>query len=223
MTKRVIHFSKNKLHCPYQYWNVGGISPKYLCCISPKHNKDINKVTSPKYNKDINKVTCKWCTSHLSNIKNNVELIQMVGLPASGKSTYLKTHYKNCVIVSLDEIRRVFFGHQFHQNAEPFVLGIAKNLVRLLLQQNKSVVIDSTGLLYQFRKEWRNIGNEYNAYYSIVWITTPVETCLKRNRKRPEGKRVPDDVITRMSNQLESPSDFDSYYENIKVNIVDLG
>ena len=145
-----------------------------------------------------------------------LKLIQMVGLPSSGKSTYLKTHLKDCVIVSLDEIRRTFFGHQFHQNAEPFVIGTAKNLVRLLLEQGKSVVIDSTGLLYSFRKEWKNIGSTYGAVYSIVLVNTSYEKCIKLNRKRPEGKRVPDEVIIRMAGQLEYPQEFEWYYDGFK-------
>lgn len=107
----------------------------------------------------------------------------------------------------------MFFGHQFHAPAEPFVIGTAKNMVRLLLKQGKSVVIDSTGLLYQFRREWCNIGNEFEATYEIVWFRASAVTCLKRNKKRPEGTRVPDEVITRMNNQLQSPRDWEYFYD----------
>ena len=137
-----------------------------------------------------------------------IKFIQLCGLPASGKTTYLKDHYKSYVKVSLDDIRRIFFGHQFHQNAEGYVVANAKNMVRILLEQGHSVVLDSTALLFQFRREWKNLAESYGAEYSVVYFETPLSECLRRNKLREKNKRVPKDVLVRMSVQLEIPDTF---------------
>jgi predicted kinase len=151
----------------------------------------------------------------------------MVGLPSSGKSTYLHNHHMDCVIVSLDNIRRIFYGHQFHTNAEGYVINDAKNIVRLLLSQGKSVVLDSTATTYDLRCSWRKVTNEFCAVYSIVVLTTPVDVCLKLNSKRPEGKKVPDEVINRMNAAYHDPDLWEGNLkngfisENIRITRVD--
>ena len=54
-------------------------------------------------------------------------LIILCGLPRSGKSTYARKNSKNAVIVCPDRIRKVIFGHQFHKEAEDFIINISKS------------------------------------------------------------------------------------------------
>ncbi len=129
----------------------------------------------------------------------------MVGLPCSGKSTWIDTHLKEVVHISQDDIRRIFYGNQYFSNAEGYVRGDAKNIARLMLEQGKSIVVDNTAVLSQYRKEWKILADEYNAEFIIVFIDTPKEVCLGLNKERYEGKRVPDEVIEKMNNQFQRP------------------
>jgi predicted kinase len=135
------------------------------------------------------------------------ELLIMCGFPASGKnvwiSNFLKNH--NHIVVELDEIRSEIFGHQFHKNIEPFVIQLAKSMVRLLLKQGKDVIINSTALTNSIRTEWINIGNEYNSITKIIYIPTNFPICCQRNSKRPLNKRVPNDVMIQMETKFETP------------------
>jgi predicted kinase len=125
---------------------------------------------------------------------NKPKMIIMVGLPASGKSTWIKKHNKNYTVVELDWIRREVLGHQFHREAEPFVIGIGKAMVRMLLEQGKNVIIDATCLSEFIRREWIRMGQVYDAEIRVVHINTDVETCIKRDKMRKE-KKVGVDVI----------------------------
>lgn len=142
--------------------------------------------------------------------KQNLNVWLMMGLPGSGKSTYIEQHLEDVVIVSQDEIRKIFYGNQFYPNAEFYVHGDAKNISRLMLSQGKSIVIDATSILNKYRKEWKSIAKEYGANYTIIFIDTPKEICLKRNKKRPKSKQVPDSVIENMDFQMQRPLKLES-------------
>jgi predicted kinase len=145
-------------------------------------------------------------------------MIILCGLPGAGKSTWIKTHNKGFTVVKLDWIRQEIYGHQFHTNAEFFIIGMARSMVRLLLSQGKNVIIDGTGLTRGIRNDWIEIGNDYNANIKIVWIKTSIETCLKRNSKRKN--KVPEDVIQRMNSMFCPPIPLDFYNQNSKVKVI---
>ena len=127
----------------------------------------------------------------------------MIGLPRSGKSTWIKKNKKDAVVVSPDEIRAKIFGHQFHSNAEDFIWAFAKAMCRLLLEQGKDVIIDATNINSYSRNVWINIGKQYKAKVRMIWTKTSVQKCLQRNKGE---KSVPKDVILKMAHVFETPS-----------------
>ena len=148
--------------------------------------------------------------------KDNPKIMIMMGLPASGKSTWIKKHSKDYVVVELDWIRKDVFGHQFHRNAEPFVIGFGKSMVRMLLEQGKNVILDSTCLPEFIRNEWIKLASDYCADITVVHVTTDLKTCIKRDKMRGK-KKVGKDVITNLST-LYQPIDKESYkWRKIKV------
>lgn len=133
-------------------------------------------------------------------------LTLMVGYPRCGKTTWLKKYKQRGIVVCLDAIRKEIFGHQFHLPAEPFILGVAKGIVRLSLQQGLNVTVDATNLLYQYREEWRRLASGCGAKTKIVWIDTPLNVCLLRNRRSPKGEKLPVKVLKAMAARFEEPN-----------------
>lgn len=144
-------------------------------------------------------------------------LTMMCGLPRCGKSSWIKKNKGDAVIVSLDEIRSQIFGHQFHREAEDFIIGMAKSMVNLLITQGKDVIIDATNIKNSFRHTWINIATKYNAKVRIVWIKTSVKECLKRNTINKDGKSVPENVITGMAAVFENPISIEPDIEVIEI------
>lgn len=132
-------------------------------------------------------------------------LTLMCGLPRSGKSTWLRKNRGEDIVVCLDVIRKEIFGHQFHGPAEQFVMGIAKSMVRLLLKQKKSVIIDATNIRRGWRAEWRTLAEECGARTRIVFIDAPLEVCLERNRTSKVGERLPVRKLREMAAGFADP------------------
>jgi len=146
-----------------------------------------------------------------------LEIILMVGLPRSGKSTWIKTNQNNHVVVSPDRIRKVVFGTQFFLPVEPFVWATAKSMARLLLEQGKSIIVDATNLSQGERWQWQGIADEYNADIRCVVFETPIEECLRRNETCPIDEKVPVEVIERMNCNYFPPVNDGIDYSEIEV------
>ena len=76
-------------------------------------------------------------SSEGKHMGNKLKVLLMVGLPRSGKSTWVKKKSKNYVVVCPDRIRKLVFGHQFNRDSEDFVWAYAKSMAKLILEQNK--------------------------------------------------------------------------------------
>src|ERR1035437_4344833 len=123
----------------------------------------------------------------------------MSGIPRSGKSTWIEKNKKeNDVVVSPDTIRKEVFGHQFFKPAEPLVWAFADAFILLLAKQGKSIILDAVNMHYGIRRKYVEMVKPYGYRTKLVWVSTGLEECLKRNKKSGD-KMVPVDVINRMS------------------------
>lgn len=147
-------------------------------------------------------------------------LTLMAGLARSGKSTWIKKNAKDDVVVCPDRIRKLIFGHQFHRDAEDFVWAYAKGMAKLILEQGKNVLIDATNLNYSTREQWYRIALDYKANIRVVWVKTSLKECKERNRKSPEGERLPEDVLERMATMFENPTE-DIKYDVARIELVE--
>ncbi len=132
---------------------------------------------------------------------DDLEVVIMIGLPASGKSTIAKISYPHYQIISLDEIE-----NNSRRIEEDMIL---QNLVK-----GKSVVIADTNLTRETRARLIEIAKEYNVHIVGVFLNFPRDLILKRNRNREEP--VPDSVIFKMQNELELPS-YDEGFNKIRI------
>ena len=123
----------------------------------------------------------------------------MQGLPASGKSTYVRENFTNGeLVVSRDEIRKMFglTGKGVLDNAgEKRVTQIQMALVRDAIQRGQDVVIDNTNLTQMAVQPFYKLG--VNVVPHVM--DTPLEECIRRNNLRRE--KVADGVIERMSSR----------------------
>lgn len=131
----------------------------------------------------------------------------MVGIPASGKSTYSMAregNEPNSIRLSSDDIRRSL---STKDNSEVF--AEMNNRLRKELDGDKhdTIYYDATNINRKRRRSlYRNIKSwNKEVHVNIIFMSIPYATALVRNSTRSEISKVPDDVILRMHRQLQVP------------------
>lgn len=118
-----------------------------------------------------------------------------VGLPGSGKSTYLAK--LGAPTISSDAIRRQLTGDEGDQSANARVFAIMRTL---LAGDRPLIYIDATNLTRRDRRQWFKAGCEMEAIYFDV----PLAVCKARNAARE--RVVPEPVLDLMAARLVPPS-----------------
>ena len=128
------------------------------------------------------------------------ELICMVGLPRSGKSTEAKK--LGYPIVSPDAIRLALYGKPYITEAEGMVWTIADYMVRsLFLAGHDKVIIDATNTTKVRRDRWQDDSWKTN----FIVVNTPLDICLQRAKEA----NFPQEVIQRMYDNRELVEDLE--------------
>ena len=142
-----------------------------------------------------------------------------VGLPGSGKSTYVKNFIKDKEIeyLSSDSLRAVYGKSEEDQTVTPLVFGHIKRKVDEFLKDGKNVLVDATSVNRKERSDYINTAKKYGAKVVAIVFKMDRQGLIDRNKKRGEqgGRVVPDWVIDKMLNKFEEPS----YDEGIDVMI----
>ena len=139
----------------------------------------------------------------------SIMLTLMCGIPRCGKSTWISKNKKDAIIVSPDDIRKEIFGHQFFNPGEPWIWAFTKSMIRLLMIQKKDVIINATNLFPWLRREWLCLAYELNYKAKMVLIDTPIEVCMKRNKK--ESHKVPLDKMMLINSAFIKPEDKEGF------------
>jgi len=132
------------------------------------------------------------------------KLTILVGPPAAGKSTWRRQFQGE--VISPDDIRRDVFGVQYDPRKEPAVWRLAYQRLARALAAGKAVCFDATNLTRARRRPLIQMGRRADAAVEAVVFLRDLEELLKRDARRPPGKRVGEKVIKAKYEQLEMPT-----------------
>lgn len=125
----------------------------------------------------------------------------MVGLPRSGKSTWIKDmHYRNefYPIVSKDAVRLALHGERFLVEKEDEVHRISRMMIHaLFLAGHKVVVLDETNTTVKRRNQCRS--EHWSVRFKV--FSTSREECIRRAIATNDTVIVP--IIERMARHFE--------------------
>lgn len=131
-------------------------------------------------------------------------LIIGIGIPGSGKTTFLKklAAKKGLAYLSPDEVRKELTGNEGDQTVNAQAWSIAKGRLASLLADEESVVFDATFAKSDERREFLEFARRKNA--TVVhgyYFDVPLEIAKERNANR--SRVVRDTALERLHAQLQ--------------------
>lgn len=150
----------------------------------------------------------------------NKQVYIMMGVPGSGKSTWVKKQLNKYTdaYISRDEIRFAMLkdGEDYfaHEN-NVFATFVEKSVDAILDKTKKRVFIDASHLNAGSRAKILNGIYAEMGYreqtelfdVNVVWLKTSLKTCLERNANREGRANVPAKTIKSMWNSQTLPKD----------------
>ena len=133
--------------------------------------------------------------------------VMLSGLPGTGKDTYIREHFPDCAMISLDDIRKEYGISPIGDQSE--VIGIAKSRMKELLRRKQAFVFNATNITPDIRSKYISLWISYKAYVSIVFLETSMEENRRRNTERADS--VPESVIAGMLSKLTPPERFEAH------------
>ena len=131
-------------------------------------------------------------------------LVLMVGLPASGKSTYAKSFESgNTIVLSSDEYRKRLLGDERCQYNNDLVFKTLYKDARELLQNGKNVVIDATNINMKARRRVLANFADLKILRQAVVMATPYLLCVRNDEHRE--RTVGEEVIRKFLFRFEIP------------------
>ena len=130
--------------------------------------------------------------------------IMLVGLPASGKSTYAeKISIKKNIHLSSDNIR-LEYGFEAGQGNDKVFEEMKKRTI-INLNEGKNVIYDATNLVRKNRKYILESIKKIDCKKVCIIFAEPYRVCLERNNKREGFSFVPTEIMKRMLLSFQIP------------------
>jgi predicted kinase len=132
----------------------------------------------------------------------------MIGIQASGKSSFSKTNLQEYTRINLDELNT--------RNKERIAIMSA-------IQSGENLVIDNTNPTVADREKYISIAKNHD--YGIVgyFMQSKLQDCIGRNEQREGKARIPRKAIAFTSNKLEIPDYSEGFDKLYFVSICDNG
>jgi predicted kinase len=132
-----------------------------------------------------------------------MRIVVLVGLPGSGKSTYLER--LGVSGLSSDAIRRLLADDETDQTINQRVFQTLRYLLRQRIAAGRPVTyIDATNLTPEERRPYIAIGRRFGCEVEALFFDVPLDVCMARNAQRQ--RVVPEEAMLKLAGKLQAPS-----------------
>lgn len=141
-------------------------------------------------------------------------LVVLRGLPGVGKSTFINQHDLANYVISPDEYRvrlgalvlnecgQYYLSNKLDKQVWEAVMLDIENRMKEL----QTTFVDATHTKESYFNQYKKLCDKHRYRMVIIEFNKDIETVKRQNANRsPAWKRVPEDVIDRMAQQMENP------------------
>jgi predicted kinase len=147
-------------------------------------------------------------------MQNPIKCFLLVGIPASGKTTYAKqlATVTGSIVLSTDEIRKKLYGSENIQGNWKEIESELHKSIKRYIALKIPVIVDATHTKPEHRKPLLKLSSHIK--WSCYWLDADLNECLERNQART--RTVPTHVIKAMHKQLKlTPPSITEGFDNI--------
>lgn len=112
-------------------------------------------------------------------------LIVLVGIAASGKSTFARRHFRPTEILSSDALRAMIADDPHAQGATDEAFDLLHRLLEMRLRRGRLTVVDATNVEAWARAELLAIARRHGRAAVAIVLDLPLQVVLARNLGRP--------------------------------------
>lgn len=131
-----------------------------------------------------------------------LSLVVLIGASGSGKSSFVKKHFKRTEILSSDECRALVSDDENSQSSTNDAFDVLYYLAGKRLKRGLLTVIDATNVQKESRKGLIELGRTYHCLPIAIVLDLPEEICEERNKSRPD-RNFGGHVIRQQKQQLK--------------------
>ena len=141
-------------------------------------------------------------------------LLVLRGVPGCGKSTWIKERELEQYTLSTDNIRLLFAApeqtpdgrYAISSKYDKQVWAFFRERLEDRMKNGDFTILDATHTKESYLKDYKKLCQEYNYRMVIVdFSSVDLDTIKTRNYRREMYKKVPEEVIERMYNQIQVP------------------
>lgn len=112
-------------------------------------------------------------------------LVLMVGVAASGKSTFAARHFAPTEVLSSDAMRAMITDDPHAQGATDDAFDLLHQLLAMRLRRGRRTVVDATNVEGWARAELMAIARRHRRPVVAIILDVPLDVALERNARRP--------------------------------------
>jgi len=131
-------------------------------------------------------------------------LLVLMGIPGSGKSTWIKENELEPYSLSMDTLRLMYEAPNpgITQKYNGKVAHLFNEMLDSRMKTGSFTVIDAVHASEKYIRAYEPLCEKYGYKMKIIYLDVSLEGAIERNSCRGEYKRVPNEVIEKMYNTL---------------------
>ncbi|MYW45069.1 polynucleotide kinase-phosphatase [Streptomyces sp. SID161] len=132
----------------------------------------------------------------------DLSLVVLVGASGSGKSTFVRRHFKPTEVISSDFCRGLVADDENDQGATRDAFDVLHYIAGKRLAAGRRTVVDATSVQQDSRRRLVELAREHDVLPIAIVLDTPEEVCAQRNAARTDRADMPRRVIQRHIREL---------------------